>query len=172
MRILVYAAGRWLVSTRRLMQAAEKLLPGLDVDVLTCPPLTAKTFPYERLAEVDVVYFRLHGMPDQPYMYGASFLRPWGETAFSLREFQSKRIMLDGVKVFFEGCFATQTGIPAAMVEAGATVVASTTATKNSPLRIGPAGQIGLAVLKAWLDNQDVSEDVLVSQSEMRFEVV
>jgi len=175
MKVLVYTARRWLVSSRRLFR-----MVGIDAVELTSPPLFTTTFPYTSLTDYDVVYFRLHGLPDQPYLYGASFLRRWGQTALSLADLKASGVsfQLSPLRVFFEGCYAVQTGIPQAFVELGAReVYAANTNTKNSPLRVGPAGRVGLAVMRAWMRNEDAGRALRVALSDeastrMRFMAV
>jgi hypothetical protein len=170
MRALVYTTRRWVVSTRRMFQGLKKEFPDLTVDVLTSPPKNADTFPYEMLSLYDVLYFRLHGLEKQPYLYGASFRRYFGETAFSLEAFKFHHPDLTGVKAFLEGCYQVQTGIPDALVCAGAEVVASTgSQTFNGKFRVGPAGEIGRSVLRAWLrEERDVKPALEAAVGEYR----
>jgi len=147
-----------------------RLLRGYKVKVMTAPPFNAETFPYTELAEVDVVYIRLHGIPDQPYLYDGGW-----NTAFSMdRLVHQVKELPKHPRIFMEGCFGKQTGIPAVLLKLGASeVVASTTETRNRPLTIGDAGKIGLAMLKAWLDGAGESGPLQVADNDVnQFEVM
>lgn len=130
------------------------LLGGTPVRVLTCPPLDVETFPYERLFRADLVYLRLHGIPDQPYLYGDDWL-----TALSVERLRKieKTLAWDGI-VFMEGCFGALTGMPEVFLALGAAaVVASEEETDNRTLSIGPAGKFGLRFVKKLLAGETVS---------------
>ena len=97
--------------------------------------------PLNELLEGDVIYIRLHGMGDQPYLYGD----PGLPTALSAE--QIRETALDGRTIFLEGCFGAQ--IADAFLEAGAeTVVGNTGITWGRRFFLGPAQVVG----KAWLD--------------------
>ncbi|MHC4088672.1 MAG: hypothetical protein ACYSVY_00060 [Planctomycetota bacterium] len=157
MKILAYTGQRWRVSTLRMLRAT-----GADFDLLTCPPLSDREFPYRTLPDYDVLYLRLHGLPGQSSLYGSSWRRRWGSNALSVSRFVQSGVAFDRpIRVFFEGCYAAQMRLPALFLEAGAReVVASPTETYNNTIRVGPAGRIGLAVVRAWLRGED-AESVL-----------
>ena len=97
--------------------------------------------PLNELLEADVIYIRLHGLGDQPYLYGD----PGLPTALSAE--QIRETALDGRTIFLEGCFGAQ--IADAFLEAGAkTVVGNTGITWGRRFFLGPAQVVG----KAWLD--------------------
>lgn len=161
--IRFYCARRWAVSTRLLVLSLRgyvlsRDLMGCDVEgfsaeLFTAPPLTLAGFPYRKWAEADVLYIRLHGVVNQPFLYDGNW-----QTTLSLSGLQQSGLSFTRpTKVFFEGCFAYQTGIPAALIAMGAQeVIASTTTTWIRRIRAGPSGKIGGAVLRAWLTGQDV----------------
>lgn len=161
MRILVYTAKRWQISTSRMLRQVTKLVPFVEAEVLTCPGLTHETFPYHKLAEADLIYFRLHGMGGQSYLYGQGHRGGW-QTAFALALYDADLLALKpNCKVFFEGCYNSLTGIPDAFVRTGAgDVIASDTETDNRRISIGPAGSVGLQAVQAWLEGTDAMEAV------------
>lgn len=177
MRILVYTAKRWVVSTRRLFRGLQKLMPKLEVDLVTSPPLTGATFDYCLLEQADIVYLRLHGIAEQPYLYGQGHRGAW-LTALSLECFKRSKLSLPGNLIFFEGCFAGQTGIPDALLAAGAReIVVSDGETFNRRIRVGPAGKVGEVALLAWMTKRNVEEAVkreieVQSKYPMRFRVM
>ena len=134
---LLYCARSWRVSATLTLAAAGRL-----ARPLTCPPLTEETFPYERLAVARLAYVRLHGLPQQPYLYGDDWL-----TAMSARRLRGGP-RLQGTVVILEGCFGA--GMAEVFVEMGAAaVVANDGETVNRTLRLGPAGWFGRDVVKA-----------------------
>lgn len=161
--IQFYCARRWVVSTRLLVLSLRGYIlsrqlmgcPAKDfsAEVLTAPPLPLAGFPYRKWAEADIVLVRLHGKMNQPYFYDGNW-----QTVLSLTDLQQSSLQFTRpAKFFFEGCFACQTGIPAALIAMGAQeVIASTTTTYDNKIRVGPAGKVAGAVLRAWLMGQDV----------------
>ena len=152
MRVLLYCPKGWAVSTKRMMRQVERAVNGsVTWTVLTAPPLDGETFPYHVLANVDVLYLRLHGLAGQSYLYDEKW-----RTAFSLPKFLSSGVQFTKAPlVFMEGCFGAKTRIPAELLNRGAgQVVACETKTKNYRVLVGPAGQVGKAVLTDWLNGQ------------------
>lgn len=150
--VLVYTAQRWRVSTWRMFRLAQKMFHDMNVEVLTCPKLTHETFPYERLAQADIVYFRLHGLDGQPFLYGEGFVRGT-HVAFSNAIFDASHVwMKPNSKVFLEGCFNALTGAPEVFLQAGADeVIAASSKTWNGKFKPGPAAKLGLEALQAWI---------------------
>ncbi len=88
-----------------------------------------------------MIYIRLHGMGDQPYLYGD----PGLPTALSAR--QIRETSLNGHMIFLEGCFGAQ--IADAFLEAGASVVIGNSGiTWGRRFFLGPAQVVG----KSWLE--------------------
>ena len=105
MRVLAYVAQslarpwRWI-----------RRWPGTRV--LTCPPMTGETVTAGDLEGYDVLVFKLHGLPGQPYWYGDNWQTAL--TAETVREAN-----LDGVMVFAANCHAiTPRGKAGEMVQA------------------------------------------------------
>lgn len=98
-------------------------------------------------------------MLNQPYLYDGNW-----STAFSLKALRQSSVQfVRPIRFFFEGCYARQTGIPRQLLEMGASeVVSSRSVTVNNRLRIGPAGDVGFEVVRAWLEEKDV--DVALSR--------
>jgi hypothetical protein len=169
MEILVYTAQRWQVSTWRMFSLMTEMFPYIEANVLTCPNLTHETFPYERLAQADIVYFRLHGMADQPFLYGQGIIGGW-QTAFSNEIFSASGVEMRGqATVFMEGCFNALTGAPDAFIQAGANeVIAANTQTWNGTLRPGPAAKIGMKAIEAWMSGRSAANDVQLAAVQER----
>ena len=127
--IAAYCARAWRLST----WCAVGTRP------ITCPPLDAETVDIRRL-HAPIVYLRLHGVKDQPYLYGD----PGWTTALSAE--QVEQADFSGSIVFLEGCFGLELGD--AFMKAGAlAVVGSTVATMGRRWRLGPSSIIG----REWL---------------------
>jgi hypothetical protein len=166
MKILVYAARRWHISTLRMLKQVVGLIPSIEVEVLMCPRLTHETFPYEKLAEADLIYFRLHGLENQPFLYGQGHRGGW-QTGFALALFEAEGVTLKpNCRVFFEGCYNSLSGIPDAFAQAGAgDVIAADTETYNKRLGIGPAGSVGIQAIQAWIEGGDAIQAVEVENA-------
>lgn len=170
MRLLAYTSLWWRVSTRRMLRGLRFFSIGYEV--LTAPPFTDETFPYSKMAdgEFDLLYIRLHGLENQPYLYGGAN-RGDLETAFDKERIEGD---LSNLKlVFLEGCYGAKTGIPEKMREHGAgIVIASLEPTMNSSFFVGAAGQVGKSVLRAfakgkqWRSHIDDSSFVVYGDKE------
>lgn len=135
------------------------------VELLVAPPHGVGSFPYRKLAQADIIYFRLHGKVGQSYMYDGSF-----HTAFSLRRFEESGVRLRAGLVFIENCQGGLTPFPQAFRKAGAAiVVAAVTETQNYRRRIGPAGRIGIATFSKWLRGLRNPAHLGVVSDEMEF---
>ncbi len=130
MEIKAYSARAWRISTRRTT----------GVWPITSPPLSPIDRPLDKLLEAEVIYIRLHGLGDQPYLYGD----PGLPTALSAE--QVRRTELAGQAIFLEGCYIAQ--IADAFMAAGAkTVVGNRGITWGRRFFLGPAQIVG----RAWL---------------------
>ncbi len=98
--------------------------------------------PLGELLDADVIYIRLHGMGDQPYLYGDPGLL----TALSAKQVRDTR--LNGQVIFLEGCYGAQ--IADAFLEAGAlAIVGNSGITWGRRFFLGPAQVVGKTWLKA-----------------------
>lgn len=168
MLLFSVCARRWIASHMKLLRGLYS--PWTSVMSLTSPPVTADSFPYREMCAADVIYLRLHGMENQPYLYGSGASGMW-ETAFSLEKFvfAPEGIVLEKKPlVFMEGCFGATTGIPEVFVKAGASVViAAKGETQNRTVSIGQAGKIGLRVVSAYLRKKNIGN--ILAQAEGEF---
>lgn len=80
------------------------------------PPGRADTFDPALLQGRDLIYVCLHGLPNQPYLYGDKF-----ETALSAE--QIRTVNLGGAVVYMAGCYGGGGPIADAFSEAGAVCV-------------------------------------------------
>lgn len=80
------------------------------VEPLTCPPITYELFDSGLLQRRDLLYFSLHGIPDQPYWYGADHI-----TAMSIDAF--KDLDLSATVVFVANCHLPSTPFLDAILE-------------------------------------------------------
>ena len=129
MELAAYCARSWWISTWRTTGKRP----------ITCPELTAETLDIDNLI-APIVYLRLHGMPDQPFLYGDSW-----QTALAAH--QVKGADFSGSLVFLEGCYGDTMG--QAFLAAGArAVVGSTGTTYGRRWRLGPSSIVGRAWLK------------------------
>ena len=134
--ILVYCAKAWRVSTWLTFLTAGpdalSLVKQRGLYLKTCPPLTHETFPYGLLSQVRLAYFRLHGKPEQPYLYGDRW-----QTALSGR---------------------LRTGLPEIFLERGAlAVIGSMEDTRSRPFTVGKSSRFGRVFVKALLAGNSVS---------------
>lgn len=90
-------------------QAATGVIP------ITFPPQSSATFHADWL-KADVLYFHLHGMPDQPYWYGDQLI-----TALGHRQIEAAR--LAGAVVFVANCYGAGSELVRALYTAGAVAV-------------------------------------------------
>lgn len=146
MKALVYCYLSGMINN-----ALGLLQAGIVAWPLTCPPLTAETFPYERLAEVDLIYIALHGTPKAHTLYGDD-----GRPA----------LLVEGVltgpelhaNVVLEGCYGAKTAFPRAFMERGARmVVASGIQTFDRRIGLGSAGRAGRDIVQALVSGRDVT---------------
>ncbi|OQA19153.1 MAG: hypothetical protein BWY63_01811 [Chloroflexi bacterium ADurb.Bin360] len=122
-------------------------LAGIMTRPLTCPPLTAETFPYARLAEVDLVYIALHGTPKARVLLGDAEI-----PALDVEGILAGPRLRDGTVVILEGCYGAKTPFPRAFIERGATAVISSGKRTWDKLRsLGPAGRLGSVMVRALL---------------------
>lgn len=105
MNVVSVAARRWYISTWTASGARP----------IAAPPLTADTFKPAMLDGADVLYICLHGLPDQPFFYGADW-----STAVSAGQIAACK--LDGAVVYLAGCFG-QGPMTDALLSAGAAAV-------------------------------------------------
>lgn len=139
MRALIYCyRSGWLNNALGLA------LAGIVARPLTCPPLTAETFPYERLAEVDLVYIALHGSPKARVLRGDNEV-----AALSLARLEDGPRLERQPVVILEGCYQAETRFPAAFLAKGARAVfASPERTFDRRLGLGTAGKAGLEIVR------------------------
>ena len=131
MKVKSYSTRAWRFSTWRTTGAWP----------ITSPPRSASDQPLDDLLDADVIYIRLHGLGNQPYLYGDPGL-PTALSAEQIRETD-----LDGKIIFLEGCFGAQ--IADAFIDAGsAIVVGNTGITWGRRFFLGPAQVVG----KKWLE--------------------
>ncbi len=153
--ILVYCAKAWRVSTWLTFLTAGpdalSLVKQRGLYLKTCPPLTHETFPYGLLSQVKLAYFRLHGKPGQPYLYGDRW-----QTALSGHKIAEGR-QLDGLIVFLEGCYGLRTGLPEIFLERGAlAVIGSTEDTRSRPFTVGKSSRFGRVFVRSLLAGNSV----------------
>jgi len=130
--LAAYCARAWRVSTLITVRRRP----------LTSPPLTAAELDLQAL-KAGVVYLRLHGIADQPYLYGD----PGWPTALTAKQVRGAPEVFAGALVFLEGCFGGM--MAGAFLDAGArAVVGSDRVTYGRRLRRGPSSQIGSEWLK------------------------
>lgn len=88
-----------------------------------------------------LVYLRLHGLPDQPYLYGDDWQTALAGSAVLGGDF-------DKSLVFLEGCYGLE--MAGAFLGAGAAaVVGSDRPTFGRRWRIGPSSRVGRAWIRA-----------------------
>jgi len=122
-------------------------LAGIFTRPLTSPPLTAETFPYARLAKVDLIYIALHGAPKARLLHGDD-----GIPALDVDGVLNGPSLRPGAVVILEGCYGAKTPFPQAFKERGArAVISSAKRTWDKPRMLGTAGRLGSMMVKALL---------------------
>jgi len=145
MKTLVYCYREGMINNLfGLMQA------GIVTRPLTSPPLTAETFPYERMAEADLIYIALHGSPKGRVLYGDGDI-----PALSVEG------IIDGPElhgvVILEGCYGAKTAFPRAFVARGAKmVISSRERTFDRRYGLGEAGRMGRDLVRALREGKDL----------------
>lgn len=91
MRTFAYCAASFAKNVRRVA----------GVVPLTCPPVSLETFDSEVLEGHGLLYFKLHGLPGQPYWYGDKLL-----TAISAE--QIRQADLSNTGVFVANCYTSR----------------------------------------------------------------
>jgi len=86
-------------------KASVRLAAG--VEPATCPPIFLESFD-PRWLEVDFVYLKLHGLPDQPYWYGDDWI-----TAINADQLASAD--LSRTTVFVANCYLPESPMLAAL---------------------------------------------------------
>jgi hypothetical protein len=74
------------------------------------------TFPPDTLRGRDLIYFKLHGLKDEPYWYGDNW-----ETALHVSVFDN--LKLPNTIIFVANCFFAESPFLKAILETGATVI-------------------------------------------------
>ena len=90
---------------------------------LTSPPLGPENFPVEQLAGDDVLYFKLHGLAQEPRWYGVR--NDVWQDALDLTNI-SQAPDLSGAVVFAQACYAETSPMIQALLDAGASAVVET----------------------------------------------
>lgn len=107
---------------------------------MTCPPLDISTLDTRDLV-ADVVYLRLHGLPEQPFLYGDNWTTAISAEQVAQGDFNRSL-------VFLEGCYGIY--MSEAFLRAGAlAVVGSAEITYGKRWFLGPSSKIG----RRWLQN-------------------
>ncbi len=106
MRVFAYCCASMLERTRR----AAGMYPRL------CPPINVACIAPRTLEGYDLLYLMLHGMPDQPFLYGDRW-----ETALSAETVRSAN--LAGSVVYSGACYLAESPMLPAFLEAGAVVI-------------------------------------------------
>jgi len=91
-----------------------KKMAGIEPD--TCPPFTDDTFGEDRLINADLIYFKLHGLPEQAYWYGDNMI-----TALSLEKL--RQFNLRNKIIFVSNCHLMESPMFQGLNEAGALAV-------------------------------------------------
>ncbi len=105
MRVAAFSTATGAAAT----QAATGVIP------FTFPPHSSATFKPDWL-QADVLYFHLHGMPDQPYWYGDKLITAIGYS-------QIEAATLNGAIVFVANCYGAGSRLVEALYRAGASAV-------------------------------------------------
>lgn len=110
MNILAYCAEKYRENVRR----------AAGVEPLCCPPVTAETLDLGLLENRDLIYFKLHSLPDAHAFLGGRTGPP-----VALRADQLRGVDLGGAVVFAEVCYVGEATHPMrqALLEAGASAV-------------------------------------------------
>lgn len=130
MKVFAYCAQSFERSVRR----------AAGVEPLTCPPLSFQKFGVLQLSGKDFVYFKLHGLPAQPYWYGDGWLT-------ALSEAQLRQADLRDSVVFVANCFLPESPMLDALLAAGAKAVIG----GPGPNYASVAGIDGADLLGLWI---------------------
>lgn len=131
-------------------------LAGIFTRPLTCPPLTAETFPYAQLAEYELIYIALHGAPKMRLLRGDD-----GIPALDVDGVLNGPQLQPGAIVILEGCYGAKTPFPRVFKERGAAaVIASRDATFDKRITLGRAGAACSAIVRRVRAGMDIERVV------------
>ena len=99
-------------SFKKSVQKAAGVAP------LLSPPVNALTFSPDLLMGRDLVYFKLHGLPSQPFWYGDNWISALHTSAFH-------NVALKGTVIFVANCHFEESPFLEALLRTGATVIGS-----------------------------------------------
>ncbi len=99
-----------------LHSGALAVLKATGVTPTTFPPENVLTFAPRWLEGYDLLYFKLHGLPNQPYWYGDGW-----QTAIAAQ--QIKQANLKNTICFVANCYAADSRMEQALLDAGARAV-------------------------------------------------
>lgn len=141
-RLVVYCGFGWRISA---MRTTGKI-------PITAPPATAETPGLIESLSADILYIRLHGMEDQPYLYS----EPGWTTALSVDQIKDRKDLFENTAVFLEGCEGVE--MSDAFMAAGAQlVIGSNRTTYGKRIGLGPSSKIGRTWLKAYRKTKDAT---------------
>ncbi len=118
MNVLAYCA----YSFRHSVRKAAGVAP------LLCPPFDAETLSAHVLEGRDFIYFKLHGLPDQPFWYGDDWI-----TALTRDHILGAD--LSGTIVFAANCHLPESPMLQALLAAGARAVVGGSGTNYGAIR-------------------------------------
>jgi len=137
MRVLAVCARSFFNSVRRAAGVYPLVCPPRDLAFFAQPGI----FEYNDAGQpYDFLYFKLHGLPSQPFWYGDGWV-----TAVSAE--QLKAADLRGKVVFVANCWLPESPMLAALLAAGARAVIG----GSGPNYAGAAGVTGADLLGAWI---------------------
>jgi len=167
MKTLLYCCHSWRINNWLGLARA-----GVFTRPLTCPPLDAGSFPYSKLAGVDLVYMALHGAAyERDLLYGDDW-----RAALSIEALRRRAPDMSGAVVVLEGCYGMRTRFPHLFRALGAAaVIASARPTWDRTLSLGRAGRYGSTLVRALRqgatvrDAMAVAADVVDADTAMAF---
>lgn len=105
-----------LIGAFSLLSGSVAVLAAAGVTPTTFPPENFSTFSPRWLEGYDLLYFKLHGLPDQPYWYGDGMI-----TAMSAQQIEQAN--LKNTICFVANCNAAASRMEQALLKAGARAV-------------------------------------------------
>ena len=151
-RLSVLSAKSWRIST----------FFATGVWPQTSPPTELQNFEPMQI-EADIVYIRLHGFGQQPYLYGDEYL-----TALSAKQISEAPVTCFSESVvFLEGCYGA--GMAKAFLSAGASaVIGNTDPTWSRAYTLGPASKVGNLWLRRFLAGNSVELSLVLAISKLK----
>jgi hypothetical protein len=139
---------------------AVKLATG--VQPTTFPPETIETFAPRWLEHYDLLYFKLHGLPDQPYWYGDGYITAISAALIEQADLSSV------VLAFVANCNAANSKMEQALLKAGCkAVIAGPGINYAGTKKLAGADLLGAHIVKRLKRGEPVQQCLAAAKNDL-----